>query len=78
LSAKEWEELDASVPEVELPLTLEMVPSAEERTSLKIVRLPGFNEPWVCSFGAPYDSDRRVVVTSLLVKPERWAGALPE
>jgi hypothetical protein len=78
LSAKEWEELDASVPEVELPLTLEMVPSAEERSALKIVRLPGFKEPWVCSFGAPYDSDRRVVVTSLLVKPERWAGALPE
>ncbi|MBN9692361.1 MAG: hypothetical protein J0M24_19100 [Verrucomicrobia bacterium] len=78
LSAQEWKELKASVPELDLPLSLQMVPSAEGETTLRLERLPGFKESWLCLFGAAFDDHRRFVITSLLVRPERWTGPLPQ
>lgn len=78
ISAKEWHDLEESVPEIDMPLAIEMAPSAGSQTVLKISRKAGFKEPWVCTFGTAYDDGRRVVLTSLLVKPERWNGPLPE
>ena len=78
LSAQEWKELEASVPELDLPVYLQMVPAAEGGTTLRVERLPGFTEPWLCVFGVAFDDDRRWIVTSLLVRPERWTDPLPE
>ncbi|MBL9169116.1 MAG: hypothetical protein JNN07_15355 [Verrucomicrobiales bacterium] len=78
ISAQEWRELEASVPELELPLSIEMAPSAQGSTALKITRRPAFTEAWVCTFAAPYDDARRFLLTSLLLRPERWIGPVPE
>lgn len=78
ISAQEWHELEASVPELELPLSVEMAPSAPGSTALKITRRPAFTEAWVCTFAAPYDDARRFMLTSLLLRPERWTGPVPE
>lgn len=78
LSAGEWSDLQAAVPSLEMPLSVEMASSGEGQNVLRITRKPGFIEPWVCTFGAPYDEGRRVIVTSLLVNPDRWTGPLPE
>lgn len=77
LSAREWQDLEASAPEIDLPLSIEMAASDDGRTTLKISRRHAFTEPWICIFGAAYDADRRFVVTSLRVSPERWSGPLP-
>jgi hypothetical protein len=78
LSAQEWKELEDSVPELELPLSIEMAPSGDGKPVVKITRKPGFTEPWICVIAAPYDDHRRFVTTCLRVTPERWTGPLPE
>lgn len=45
---------------------------------LRISREPGFTEPWLCLLLTPDDSERRLLLTSLLVTPERWTGRRPE
>jgi len=78
LSAKEWEEFEDHIPEIDPPLTLGMTSTDDNRTVLQITREPGFDEPWLCLFLIPYDADRRVRVTSILITPTRWTGPLPE
>ena len=78
LSAKEWEELEESLPDIERPLTLEMAANKDDNSILRITRKPGFTEPWLCLFVTPYDNERRVLVTSLLLSPQRWTSALPQ
>ena len=78
LSAKEWEELEESLPETERPLTMEMATSKDDLSILRITRKPGFTEPWLCLFLTPYDNDRRYRITSLLLSPRGWTGPLPE
>jgi hypothetical protein len=78
VSAQEWHELQAAVPDIESPLSIAMVPSVGDGTALRITRLHAFREAWLCVFAAAYDGDRRWILTSLLVRPERWTGPLPE
>ncbi len=78
LSAKEWEELEESLPEAERPLTIEMASPKDDQSILRITRKPGFTEPWLCLFVTPYDGEHRVLVTSLLLSPHRWTGPLPQ
>lgn len=78
LSAKEWEELEVSLPETDRPLTLEMASPKDDQSILRITREPGFTEPWLCLFVTPYDGERRILVTTLLISPHRWPGPLPQ
>ena len=78
LSAKEWEELEESLPETDRPLTVEMAPTKDDSTILRITRKPGFTEPWLCLFLTPYDNGRRHLVTSLLLSPQPWTGKVPQ
>lgn len=78
LSAKEWEELEESLPETDRPLTVETAPTKDDSTILRITRKPGFDEPWLCLFLTPYDNGRRYLVTSLLLSPQRWTGEVPQ
>jgi hypothetical protein len=78
LSAKEWEELEESLPETDRPLTVEMAPTKDDSTILRITRKPGFTEPWLCLFLTPYDNGRRYLVTSLLLSPQPWTGKVPQ
>jgi hypothetical protein len=79
ISAEEWREMEVLVLESRMPLAMEMAPSGGGgKATLKMARLSGFNEPWVCAFGAAYDDNRRYRLTTLLVTPERWSGSLPE
>lgn len=77
-SAKEWKEFEDILPEIERPLTVEMVPSEGNPSALRVRRQAGFTEPWICLFLTSYDQERRYAVTSLLVRPEPWMGPLPE
>lgn len=79
ISAEEWKEMEALVPERRMPLAMEMAPSGSGgKARLKMVRLSGFSEPWVWAFGTVYDDNRRYRLTTLLITPERWRGSLPE
>ena len=77
LSASEWEELAAlASARSDVPMTTELIDVPEGKTMLRL-RRRGLAEPWICLFGAGYEGDRRYVLTSLLLNPSRWTGALP-
>lgn len=78
LSAREWEELEESLPEIDRPLTIGIEPTPDNGSRLRITRQAGFTEPWLCLFLTPYDGGRRLILTSILLTPAPWNGPLPE
>ncbi|MBL9202179.1 MAG: hypothetical protein JNL39_16840 [Opitutaceae bacterium] len=77
LTRDEWEEMGNVASTDKLPSKVELVPGAGDKTVLKVSR-GRLAEPWLCVFGANYDDDRRVILTSMVLNPTRWQGPLPE
>ena len=77
LTREEWEEMGSVALTDKLPSEVELVPGAGDKTVLKVNR-GRLAEPWLCVFGANYDDDRRVILTSMVLNPTGWPGPLPE
>lgn len=70
LSAAELEEFEEALPEkVEKPFEVGMEGDDGDGSVLRIRRMAGLGEPWLCVFLTPYEEGRRYRVAGLVLRP---------
>lgn len=76
LTAAEWDELKAlGAKAKDEPVTLQR--NAQGKAQLVLHRRM-LDESWLYLFGTEYDAQHRRALTSLVLHPQRWTGAVPE